>query len=428
MTQRFLLLDNDPLPYAWGARGGISALRGIPVPEGAGAEPEAELWIGSHPRAPSRILDDDRWPDLHAWERDTGKNLPWLLKILHARSPLSLQVHPSAAQAARGFAAEEAAGVPRDAPHRNYPDPRAKPEMLLALRDGFEVLCGFRSVEDVIGLLDALALPPGPQSRWRRMLMESGPGGAVGWLLSGDIDVARLVDQLVRVSLPPTADPVDPVEAAGPDDRAEAGSSAEGVTAVRRVIGRLHSSYPADPGIAVAVMLHHLRLAAGEALWLPAGVPHAYLHGLGMELMGPSDNVLRGGLTGKHVDVPELLAVLDGTPGAPARLRRRRLGPGVAELRPQGGETVPDLRLIDGQLGEAGDGSGQTSVEIPTAGPAAVVVLEGDLWVGDGAGRLRRARHGDLLLHPEPGMLVVRGRGRFCAATGTGSGAGVGAG
>ena len=152
MTAVFWEIDNTPRDYAWGEIDGVAQVRGTAE---TGLR-EAELWLGAHPAAPSRILGDAPWQTLDQWEQATGIRLPFLLKILCAAEPLSLQAHPSTAQAQEGFARENELGIPVDAPNRNYRDPNSKPEMIVALNDGFEALCGFRPIAEVQADLDAL--------------------------------------------------------------------------------------------------------------------------------------------------------------------------------------------------------------------------------------------------------------------------------
>jgi mannose-6-phosphate isomerase len=226
--------------------------------------------------------------------RRFGARLPFLLKVLAAETPLSLQAHPSKAQAEAGYAAEERAGVPRNAPDRNYKDDNHKPELLCALTP-FDALCGFRNVQETLELLRSLQAPE--LSRWIDALeTDAGPAGvhaAFSMLMTSPRDeVAAIVDATVRAAR-------RIVDAAGPF-----------ADECRWAI-RLSQLYPGDPGVVSALLLNLVRLEPGQALFLPAGNLHAYLKGAGIEIMANSDNVLRGGLTPKHVDVPELLRVLD---------------------------------------------------------------------------------------------------------------------
>lgn len=397
-----LNIDNDCMAYDWGSQGRISALLG----RSRGPVQEAELWLGAHPKAPSKFVDTEaQWTDAHQWEQLTGRRLEFLLKILAAERPLSLQAHPAAAQAESGFAREEAAGIPIDAPHRNYRDSRPKPEMLVALEDGFQALCGFRSTEQIMRTLDAvrIQLPQNSATaagralgRWQELLSQAAErqdelGDVVAWLLTAE-ESAAVVPALL---------------AAAAAEQSGTGTEEPGPW---RLIRLLQESHPGDRGIAVAVMLHHLTLRAGESLWLPAGVLHSYVQGLGVELMGPSDNVLRGGLTSKHVDTAELLCVADLTPRAVHPSSAVPVGDHVVAPRPAGQEGAPfELLEITG------------SAEVEAPGPSVLIVLDGRFRVSaDGentpaaseAEETRTAGRGDQLLHTGSGRLRVDGQGR----------------
>lgn len=291
-------LDNPIQRYAWGSPTAIPSLLGKP-PDGS---PQAELWLGAHPSAPSKIGSGATLEQLIADSPQRllgeasvarfGPRLPFLLKVLAAAQPLSLQAHPSLAQAKAGFAREEAAGIPRGAPHRNYRDPHHKPEILCALTP-FQALCGFRRLADSVRLfrgwgLDVSQLESTGLRAYFEQVMTL-PKEAQG----------ALVDQLVDAARQPVK-----------------GFEAEG-----QLVARLATLYPRDVGIVGALLLNLVTLAPGEALYLDAGNLHAYLEGTGVELMANSDNVLRGGLTPKHVDVPELLSVLSFVDGLPQVLR-----------------------------------------------------------------------------------------------------------
>lgn len=340
MTDRlFWEIDNTPRDYAWGEVDGVAHVRGT---EEHGVR-EAELWLGAHPAAPARITGDAPWPTLDAWEESNGIRLPFLLKILCAAEPLSLQAHPSTAQAQAGFARENALGIPVDAPHRNYRDPHSKPEMIVALHDGFEALCGFRAITDVRADLDVLhtvldASHGSALQTWEELLTDAdGIRSAFLWLLSDDDRIAPLVEAVTAVS-----------------DRFP-------------VLGPIAAAHPGDPGILGALMLQHLVLQQGEALWLPAGNIHAYLRGSGIELMGPSDNVLRGGLTPKHIDTAELGAVLDAREGGDPRLVPDAAGSSIRVFRPGAPDDRPGFVLYDA------DGDG----EITLSGPGIALATDG---------------------------------------------------
>lgn len=229
-----------------------------------GVEPDgrpwAELWLGTHPNGPTRLPDGAPLADL------TGE-LSYLLKVLAAGTPLSLQTHPDAAQARDGFAR----GI--------YPDANPKPELLCALTP-FEALCGVRPVTATLDLLDQLDI-----AELARVLAADGPGGALEALYRGRLDPRPAIDACML------------------SDRPEA-----------RSVRRLAAHYPDEPSVAATLLLNYVVLSPGQALRLDAGNLHTYLHGAGIELMGASDNVVRGGLTHKPVDVDELLRIVDPTP------------------------------------------------------------------------------------------------------------------
>ncbi|MET8249166.1 mannose-6-phosphate isomerase, class I [Streptomyces sp. NPDC005202] len=284
-------LDNTIRPYAWGSTTAIPHLLGV-EPSG---EPQAEMWMGAHPGAPSRT---GRGTLVEAIEADPerelgaktvakfGPRLPFLLKILAAGAPLSLQVHPNLEQAKEGYADEERRGIPVDAPDRNYKDANHKPELICALTE-FDGLCGFREPRRAADLLDGLGVDS----------------------LKPYVDLlhARPEDAALREVL---------TAILTADREKMARTVAEAAAACARLGGDyapyayIAHHYPRDPGVIAAMLLNHVRLQPGEALFLGAGIPHAYLSGLGVEIMANSDNVLRCGLTPKHVDVPELLRIV----------------------------------------------------------------------------------------------------------------------
>ncbi|HEX6076310.1 MAG TPA: mannose-6-phosphate isomerase, class I [Micromonosporaceae bacterium] len=286
-------------PYSWGSRTEIARIQGRPVPS---PTPEAEVWYGAHPRDPSFLLNDDgaRRSLTAVIEADPattlgrdvsggyGPRLPFLLKLLAADRPLSLQVHPGPVHAREGFAAEEAAGVPPDAPHRNYVDPHHKPELLVAVTE-FHALCGFRPLPDAVRLLRRLELPELKATLECLTLFQ--PDQALREAMASLFAVparqrSALVARVREASLALIPEPE------------------------YRLAVELADRYPADIGVVVSFLLNRVTLLPGEAIYMPAGNLHAYLAGVGLEVMASSDNVLRGGLTGKHVDVPELLRVL----------------------------------------------------------------------------------------------------------------------
>ncbi|MDH6181692.1 mannose-6-phosphate isomerase [Microbacteriaceae bacterium SG_E_30_P1] len=383
----FVGITNEPRDYAWGSDGLISELLGR-EPSGA---PEAELWLGAHHGSPSVLLDPGHGEgahDLAQWiagnpTRAVGNEdarLPFLLKVLAAASPLSLQAHPTTAQAQEGFTRENAAGIPLSAAERNYRDPHAKPELILAVSDRFEALCGFRPIAEVREDLEPIvASAPGEDRAVLADLVERLDDGAlrsvVEWLITrgdGSTEAIAAVSRLAET-----------------DARLE----------LQR---RLAELYPGDPGIVISLLLHHVVLARGEALFLPAGNIHAYVDGVGIELMEASDNVLRGGLTPKHVDVAELLSVLDFTPRSAPLLIPEVPVPDVRVFRPEGA----GFALIEFE------GSGPC----PLDGPAIALCLSGS-FVLSGATSTTVSRGDAVFITPDEGDLIVDGSGQLVVAT-----------
>lgn len=299
------------MPYAWGSRTAIAELTGRPVPA---STPEAELWMGAHPLAPSRIVRGGATVSLAdviaaSPAREIGEEalaafgprLPFLLKVLAAAEPLSIQAHPTLEQARGGFDDEEKRGIPRDAGHRNYKDPSHKPELLCALTP-FDALCGFRAIDETLALFDLLAVPA--------LDAPLAP-------LRASRDAAGLAETFRRIMTLPEAERAPVVDAVV----AAAARPGSAFARERAWAGRLASLYPGDVGVVSALLLNLVRLEPGDAIYLDAGNLHAYLEGTGVEIMASSDNVLRGGLTKKHVDVPELMRVLAFGAGPVAPLR-----------------------------------------------------------------------------------------------------------
>lgn len=323
---RVHLLENPVRDYAWGSRTHLPRLLGR-EPDG---RPWAELWMGAHPTAPSRLADGTSLRDAIAADADAllgrrlhsvfGDRLPFLMKVLAAAEPLSLQVHPTTERARVRAAEQDAAGIARDAPERTYPDPQHKPEMLFALTR-FEGMAGFRDPVRTaailrglgLGWLDEMAAELADTRTPSRTLREV----VTALLERKGADLERDLRQLREAAL--SAEVVSHSRRAGRRQ-----GVADDPTLVEResvrvyaAVARLVAQYPADPGVLVTLLLNHVVLAAGEAMFVDAGVIHAYTSGFGVEIMAESDNVLRAGLTVKHVDVPELLEVADFRPIPP---------------------------------------------------------------------------------------------------------------
>ncbi|TPW73568.1 mannose-6-phosphate isomerase, class I [Schumannella sp. 10F1B-5-1] len=365
-------ITNTPRDYAWGSTTAIAELLGT-TPSGG---PEAELWLGAHPGSPARIADGSGT----LLDVVDGR-LPFLLKVLAAASPLSLQAHPTPAQAEAGFAAEERAGVAIDDPTRNYKDAFHKPELIYALSASFRALCGFRSTAETRTVLGSAVGDAAIADLFARLDDDAQLRPVFEWLITRGEGVDALIAAVVAAS---------------------AAESATGLSwdTVRLLAG----AYPGDPGIVISLLLHTVELHRGEVLYLPAGNIHAYLDGLGIELMAASDNVLRGGLTPKHVDVPELLTVLDFRPLPVPYLASESPRPGVRVFRPD----VPDFVLTvldDAALAEG--------VDLELDGrPAIALWAQGSGTVGDAA-----VAHGGAVYLAEEPVATMRGSGLVFVAS-----------
>lgn len=290
--------------YAWGSPTTLPKLLGLP----SDGRPQAEYWLGAHPSAPSRadsgpldaLLTSEPGLIGAASVQRFGPQLPFLLKLLAADQPLSLQVHPSREQAEAGFAKEDADGVERSAPNRNYRDDWPKPEAMVALED-FHGLYGFRDAGDSYRLFRALEVPELSE------LIEPlrSPGGALG-IEETFLSCLRLgQDELWLVGRV--------VEAARRLRRTE---DAE-LALFCRTARELAEHHPGDPGVLAGLLCNRILIRPGESVFLRAGLMHAYLRGSGVEIMANSDNVLRGGLTAKHIDIDELARIVDFHPAPP---------------------------------------------------------------------------------------------------------------
>ncbi|MFI6868726.1 mannose-6-phosphate isomerase, class I [Nocardia sp. NPDC050406] len=406
--------------YAWGSRTALAQLCGRPVPT---PHPEAELWFGAHPADPARILIDgsdkslldvlaaDPQRELGAVAREFDGKLPFLLKILAAEEPLSLQAHPSIEQARAGFARENHAGVAIDSPMRNYRDENHKPELVVAL-DRFEALAGFRDPRRTVTLLRALGVPEldpyaellaaQPDSAGLRTLFTT-------WIALPQNALAKLLPKVLDGCVRYLSDK----DAAG--DGSQNNGARKEFTAEVRTALELAEAYPGDAGMLAALLLNRITLEPGEGLFLAAGNLHAYLRGVGIEIMANSDNVLRGGLTPKHVDVPELLRVLDFEPLELPIIEPETEGPGVFRYRAPAPEFT--LRRIELE-------AGAEPVELPRSGPEIVLCTLGSLRLFQGGSVLDVPCGHAAWISASDGAIraqSVDGPGQlFCAAVGEG--------
>lgn len=365
-----LNITNEPRDYAWGSTTLLAGLEGR-SPSGA---PEAEVWFGDHPGDPADVQGGG------TLDAVTGGSLPYLLKLLAAASPLSIQVHPTREQARVGFARE--AGMDVADQTRNYRDDNHKPELIVALSDRFEALSGLRPVAQTLRMLASFPDTPGVQELRDRLAAGAESDAlrsTIGWLLSGDADAA-VAEIVAGVK---TAD-------------------AEGFADTLRAIADIAQCNPADPGVVVALLMNFLVLRPGEAIFLRAGLLHAYVSGLGVEIMAASDNVLRGGLTPKHVDVAELLDIVDTEPGQ-VPIQRSKGAVTVYEI------PVPDFALRRIEL----DGEQKVAV----AGPAMVLATAGDAAVTGSAGvRMRISVGSAVFATADETELVLHGVGEVFLA------------
>lgn len=362
--------------YSWGSHHAIPRLFGCD----AAARPVAELWFGAHPSAPSFFSDDvrvrsyeasgegrDRFGAMESLDAliaadperilgddiiaRYGPQLPFLLKLIAPDEPLSLQVHPSLEQAKVGFAREEERGLATNAPQRCYPDPNHKPEMVYAVSK-FEALVGFRSPRRILGVLSGLDCAVACQV-YSFVAGEPNTDGvrrAFEFLLSEETRPSAndIADVVRACSLRPAAD--------SPSPRADA------------LVARLGKIYPGDPGVVASLLMNPVTLHPGEALFTPAGIVHAYVSGLGVEVMAASDNVLRAGLTHKHVDVNELLRITETVAAPPIRIAAERITPAQSTFY----VPVDDFELSVISLRHADE-----RIDVRGCGPRIILCLSG---------------------------------------------------
>ena len=357
-------LEGALRPYPWGSHTLIAQLRGEPSPS---PQPQAELWFGAHPAAPATVngqgLDEAIAADPAAalGKRVTeahGGQLPFLVKLLAAAAPLSIQAHPSLEQAQEGFARENAEGIALNSPNRNYKDPNHKPELIVALTE-FRALAGFRPVPDTAAFFAELG--SAELDRYATLLPTDGEG-----------DLRALFTTLISLPHQPRVELIESVQRAAVE-LAQKRTAPEWMVEAAEVYLELNQAYPGDVGVLAALLLNVLTLAPGEAAFLRAGQLHAYLSGLGVEVMANSDNVLRGGLTTKHVDVPELVKVLDFDTLENPRAEAVASNGGVEFQLPVDSFAVRVHSLADGE-----------TLAIDEDGPAIVLCTSGEVRGTDG--------------------------------------------
>lgn len=407
--------------YAWGSPSAIPRYFGFP--EAAG--PIAEVWLGAHRDDPALVDPPGMSPlcdvtvagqapayegegsgamDLRSYiasdpERILGAEvarqggrLPYLLKVIAAAEPLSLQVHPSLVQAREGFEAEERAGVDLSSPNRLYRDSNHKPELVYALTNFFG-LAGFRTPRRVASVVRGLDHPL--TQRLAEIATTRGVKQAFAFLLE---DATR----------PSEEDIAGIVEAV----RSRLGEESNSLRADSTLI-RLAQKYPKDPGVVASLLLNPVSLRAGEALFIPSRTIHAYMEGLAVELMASSDNVLRAGLTPKHVDVPELLHVVSKEAAPPVRIAPERVSPNAGTFY----VPVDDFALTVLRPKDANEW-----VSIPEHdGPRTLVCLDGAVQVEalgcPQAGRMSVDRGQAVFFDDSDGEVRLRGFGHIVVAS-----------
>jgi mannose-6-phosphate isomerase len=431
------LLEPVVQPYAWGSREAIAELQGRPAPSPG---PEAELWMGAHLSAPSGVERDGRVTTLDAviaadpvgelgedCVRRFGGRLPFLLKVLAASKALSIQVHPSRAQAEAGYREETLRGLAPGDKRRNYVDDWPKPEILCALTR-FEVLVGMRNPVDAARMLSTVGVPAlepfaaeldeaadldrtdvndltvvvGEHSR---KALASVLGRILSWPEDGR---QQLIDDVVAACERIAADE-EALRAADPSVRHAQGSLGGPFADACAAITRIAADHPGDLGIVASLLLRHAVLEPGQAVFLPAGGLHAYLRGTGVELLANSDNVVRAGLTAKHIDVPELLKLTDPAVSV-QQFPPRDLGNGISVYD----SPAPEFRLYRASLGT-------TTVPLPGAGPRLVLCVDGTLFLRDAAGvRLKVGRGESCFVSAADQSVTVDGPAEaFVATVGT---------
>ena len=363
--------------YPWGSKTLIQDHFGI----GSANQPVAEVWFGTHDGGQSTLLDSGQ-----SLEEALGAKLSFLVKFLAADSPLSIQVHPNSSQAKAGFARENAAGIPLTAPERNYKDDSHKPEILIALTD-FEALCGFRPRAQVLEIFLAFS--------------ESEPRfGELAALAATDAAIEEIFSELLEdKSLAQRFNAS--VEALDSDSLSES---------ARALVAGLLQKYPGDTGALVAMLLNHVKLAPGEAIYLPAGNLHAYLSGLGLEVMAASDNVLRGGLTTKHIDKAELRQITDFSELSEPVVVSKKLAEGLVEYP----VAASEFRVYRAQVSGA---NLLADLDLPAG--AVIVCVSGEVAVGTSLEEREVLKKGEVVFVSQAKKFSLSGSGEVFVVLGS---------
>ncbi len=398
MTGQWFFLENPVQHYHWGSTDAIRNLMNMHTDD---TRPLAELWMGAHESAPSGIvINDTLEPLTHCIARNPesilgthcrkrfGDTLPYLFKVLSAAHPLSIQVHPDIQRARKGFERENRDQIPLDAPNRNYKDPNHKPELLAALTR-FTALCGFRPVEETAmlfrktGIRELLPAVAALESTGDyRLLLEH--------IWSSDRTTETAI--LEQLSLLVSDTPEIPVSEAEKHPFA--------------AVQHLVSEYGGDIGVLAPLYLNTVTLEPGEALFLPAGILHSYIQGTGLELMANSDNVLRGGLTSKYIDIPEVLSAIIPHAHTPARLIPVRTA--SRSVYPTPAKEF-ELSILEPDCG---------NIELDITTPSIMVILYDDITISGTSGTQTAIPRGASLFLPAyAGSVTISGTGTVYLAS-----------
>jgi mannose-6-phosphate isomerase len=397
--------------YAWGSTTLIPRFLDVPTD----GRPQAEMWVGAHPADPALLPDGTRLDDhirthaeaaLGEHSLETfGPRLPYLMKALAAAEPLSLQVHPTSERARIGFELENQAGIAVGAAERSYQDCFHKPEMIVAITR-FEGMAGFRDVEKTARILRLLEHPWA--DRVAKELEGAPPFQALHSVISEVLDQRGdgLADLVGEIAAAATA-----AEERGHRSNRTAGRLYLDRASVERESTRLFAQtaslaqkYPTDPGVLVTLFLNHVVLSPGEAMFLDAGVVHAYTSGFGVEIMASSDNVVRAGLTPKHVDVGELLHIANFTPIPAPLWEPTAVSANTLRYQPP----VAEFALTIAR--EPGD-------RLPAHGPRTLLCLDGELVVTSAHARHELRRGQTLFVPHEEGPIALEGQGTVAVAS-----------
>jgi mannose-6-phosphate isomerase len=355
--------------FSWGSKHLIQDQLGL----GPTNQEVAEVWFGTHDGGQSKLLTSGQ-----NLSEAIGSKLSFLVKFLAADSPLSIQVHPNALQAKAGFAKENAAGIDLADPKRNYKDDSHKPEILIAL-SAFKALCGFRPRAEILEIFLAFS-----ESEARF--------GELAALLATEASLEEIFSELLEDS-----------ELAGRFARSVAGLDIDSISEqARALVVDLLGKYPGETGALVSLLLNFIQLAPGEAIYLPAGNLHAYLSGLGLEVMAASDNVIRGGLTSKHIDKAELRNITDFSELAEPKVSLKKLAEGLVEYP----VSASEFRVYRAQISGA---NLLADIDLPAA--AVIVCVSGEIAVGTSLEEREVLKKGDVVFVSEAKKFSLSGSG-----------------